>query len=263
MSIVATDLVVYGAANQAEADGVTQGGAIQTNTRYVFGDAALVNDPTASGGNGTTKIVSSNAGDTTQTVTVTGRNAGGSIVSDVINLNGTNVIAGVVTFERILKVVVSGAHAGTVTLGDSTNGAGMGNTIVDIETGVLTVRVPFYNVAADASGGSSRDFYEKVFVKNNHGTLSLLTAMIKENADPTGNITFDLEDAVDDNNSIASRLNTPPTGMQGTFTNADKTVPGTDLAAGSAIGVWLKLTLAAGAAAAKSTWTMRVEGQTT
>lgn len=261
MSVSATDLVVYGAANQAEADGVTQGGAIQTNTRYVFGSATLVNDPTASGGNGTVKATSSSGADTTQTVTVTGRNSAGTIVSDILSLNGTAVIVGVVAFERIMKIVVSAAHTGTVTVSDSTGGGSMGNTIVAIETGVLTIRVPFYNVAADATGGSSRDFYEKVFLKNNHGTLSLLTAMIKENADPTGNITFDLEDAVNDNNSIASRLNTPPTGMQGTFTSADKTVPGTDLAAGSAIGVWLKLTLAAGSAATKSTWTMRAEGQ--
>ena len=128
---------------------------------------------------------------------------------------------------------------------------------------MLEVRRPFYNVSADVSGGSSRDFYEKLFVKNNNATNSLLAAIVQENADPGGNITFDLEDAVDDNNSTATRIDTAPTGMLGSFDSNDKNVPGTDLAAASAIGVWIKLTLAAGTAAAKSTWTMRTTGSTT
>jgi hypothetical protein len=40
-------------------------------------------------------------------------------------------------------------------------------------------------------------------------------------------------------------------------------VPGTDLAAGAAIGVWAELTLAAGAAPALYTWGVQVSGQTT
>ena len=79
---------------------------------------------------------------------------------------------------------------------------------------------------------------------------------------PSANVTFDLEDAVDDNNSTADRLDTVPTGMLGSFDSNAKNIPGTDLASGSAIGVWVKLTLAAGASAAKSTYTLETTGST-
>lgn len=254
MSVQSSDIVVYGAANIAEDNSSAQGGAIDTSVRYVFDDSTLANTL-----NDTVDVVSNASGDTSQTVTVYGRDASGSIVSEAFSLNGTNEQLGATTFERILKIVVDAVHTGTITVRDN----GTDTTIADIESGVLEIRRPFYDVAADVSGGSSRDFYEKVFVKNNNGTNALLSAEVKENADPSGNITFDLEDAQDDNNSTASRLNTAPAGMNGSFDNDDKSVPGTDLAAGSAIGVWLKLTLAAGASASKSTWTMQVTGNTT
>ncbi len=251
MSVAGTDLIYYGAANIAEDDVSTQGGAIATTVRYIFDSSSLANTL-----NDTVEILSSAVGDTSQTVTITGRSAGGSIVTDTLSLNGTTVVNGVVTFLRIMKIVVSGAHTGTITVRKAT-----GDTVIaSIETGVLQIRKPFYNVSSDASGGSSRDFYEKIFIKNTHGSLNLLSAVISEQADPSAVITFDLEDAVDDNNSVASRLNTAPTGMLGTFTGAAKNVPGTDLASGSAIGIWLKLTLPAGNAAILDTYTLRVAG---
>lgn len=267
MSIVDSDLVVYGAANIQETDSGTMGGAIDETVRYVFDDAALVNDPTGSGGDGTLKAVSSNGGDS-MNITVTGRNAGGSIVSQTIALNGTTVVTITTnTFERLLKIELASAATGTVTVSDSTGGGGMGNTVVAIEPGVTSIRKPFYNVSADASGGSTRNFYEKVFVKNNNGSNALLNAVITESADPTTNITFALEDAVDDTGTSTNRV-TLPTGLGSSgFDSADKTLNTeagqADLASGEAIGVWLNLTLAAGAAATKSTWTMGIEGSTT
>lgn len=271
MSVVDSDIKVYGAANIPESDTGTVGGAIDTSVRYVFDDSALVNDPTNSGGDGTVKITSSNGTDVSQTVTIYGRDSGGSIVSEALALTGTGIVVGSQVFERILKVVIDSAHAGTVTLSDSANGAAIGNTIVDIESGVLTLRTPFYNVAADVSGGSARDFYEKVFVKNTNGVNSLLSMSVAESADPTTNVTFALEDAVDDSNTATNRV-TAPTGTDlgaSGFDSATKSLATetdastADLAAGSAIGVWLKLSLAAGTAATKSTWTMGVTGSTT
>ena len=250
MSITAAELIVYGSANMPEANGTTSGGAIDTAVKIVFTDIAATDSVI---------FVSSNAADT-MNITVYGRSAAGSIVSETKALTGTTPTAATTqTFERILKVVLASVAAGTVTMTRSTGGA----TIATLEAGITSVRRLFYDAAADASGGSSRDFYEKVFVKNTNATLTLTNAQVAEFADPTGNITFDLEDAVDDNNSVADRLNTAPTGMLGTFTNTTKSIPGNALAAGSRIGVWLKLTLAAGTAAAKSTWTVRTTGSTT
>lgn len=254
MSVVSADLIIYGAANIAESNTGTTGGAIDTTVRYVFDSSTLANTL-----NDTIDIVSDNAGDTTQTVTVTGRNSEGSIVTEEFALNGLTPIVGSTIFERILKITCSAAHDGTITVVDHDTQT----TVVDIETGVLQVRRPFYNVSSDVSGGSSRSFYEKVFVKNTNAVNALLDAVISESADPGANITFDLEDAQNDNNSVASRLNTAPSGMLGSFSSADKNVPGTDLGAGDCCGVWLCMTLAAGAAAAKSTWTMGISGSTT
>lgn len=272
MSVVSSDLVIYGAANIAESDSGTMGGAIDTTVRYVFNSATLVNDPTASGGDGELTVVSDNVADT-MNITVTGRNASGSIVSQTIALNGTTVVDITTnTFERLLKVELASSAAGTVTLADNANGAGtIGNTIVTIETGVTEIRTPFYNVSADVSGGSARTFYEKVFLKNNNSTNALLSTVIVESADPSSNVTFALEDAVDDTGTSTNRVTAPSASEIGAsgFDSADKTMSTetdastADLAAGSAIGIWLALTLAAGASAAKTTYTLQAQGSTT
>lgn len=261
MSVTTSDIKIYGAANHAEDNSSTQGGAIDLTTVMVFDDSTLANTL-----NDTIDIVSDNSADTTQTVTITGRLSTGVIASEALSLNGTTTVNGATTFERILKIVVSASHTGTISVrrnSDSTTiGSLLGTATAPGGTAELTLRRPFYDVSADIAGGSSRDFYEKVFIKNNNSTNALLSAAVAENADPTGYVTFDLEDAVDDTNSTASRLNTVPAGMLGSFDSTTKNVPGTNLAPGSAIGVWIKLTLAAGTAAAKTTWTVQMTGKT-
>lgn len=253
MSVSSSDIIIYGSANMRESDTGTQGGAIDTTTRVVFDDATLANTL-----NTVVKVVSDNAGDTTQTVTIYGRNSTGSIVSEALSLNGTTVVTGSTTFERILKVVVSASHSGTISCKKSDN-----TVFLTIATGILTVRRPFYSVSSDVVGGSTRYFYEKIFFKNTNGTNALLNAIIKESSDPSGLIDFDLENAVNSTNTSTNRVTAPGSGMLGSFDNTDKNVPGTDLAPSSSIGVWLRLTLAAGTAAAKTTYVPMITGSTT
>lgn len=252
MPVAATDLVFYGSAAMPENDTDPAGGAIATAVRVIPNSASLFNAP-----GGLIEMVSDNAGDA-MNVTITGRNAAGSIVSETKALNGTTVVDFTTTFERIYKIVLASAAAGSVTIRQD----GAGTTLVVIEAGVTTIRRPFYGVGADVAGGSERVFYEKIFLKNNHGTLSLLGAAIAENADPEAQLEFTLEDAVDDNESTANRL-AAPVGISEAFSSASKNVPGTDLAAGSAIGIWLKLTLPAGDAVTKTTYTLEASGTTT
>lgn len=253
MSVVSTDLVFYGSANMPENDTDPAGGAIDTAVRVIPNSATLMNAP-----GGLIEMVSSNAADT-MNVTVTGRNAAGSIVSETKALDGTTAVDFVATFERILKIVLASAAAGTVTIRQD----GGGTTIVAVEAGVTTIRRPFYAVGADVAGGAARVFYEKIFLKNNNGTNSLLGAQITEDADPETQLEFALEDAVNDNESTANRL-AAPVGITGdAFSSAAKNVPGTDLAAGAAIGVWLKLSLPAGDPATKTSYTLEASGTTT
>ncbi|MBV1888712.1 MAG: hypothetical protein KUG67_00500 [Proteobacteria bacterium] len=251
MPVVESDIVVYGSASMPDNDTPTQiGGAIDLTKRIVFTDIAATD---------VVEVLSDNAGDTTQTVTVYGRNAAGELVNEVLSLNGTTLVTGAVSFERILKIVISAAHAGTVTVRDATTDTG----IASIESGVLEIRRPFYNAAADVSGGANRKYYEKVFFKNNHATLSLTTAQILEQADPSGKVAFALESALngsDDNGAGNNRL-VAPGGY--TFDSAAKNVANSqNHSALAGQGVWLELLLTAGDAAQNSSVTLRESGQT-
>lgn len=247
MAVAASDIVIYGSANMPEDNSGTAGGAIDTTVLVVPDSASLFNSL-----NDTIEIVSSNAGDTTQTLTVTGRNAAGSIITENIGANGTTVANGATTFDRILKLELSAACAGTLTVRKATGDT----TIVAIPAGVETVRRPFYAATADVSGGSERKFSEKVFVKNTHGTLAALGMAISESADPSSKIDFAIEDAQNDTGTIANRLATPTEITGDGFSSSSKTIPSDDLGPGDAIGVWLRLTLAAGTSPATTTYTL-------
>lgn len=248
MAVVDTDIIVYGSANMQETDTGTQGGAIDTSVRIIFTDLTE---------NTTVTVVSDNAGDTTQTVTVTGRIADGTITSDAISLNGTTPAAGATTFERVLKIVVSAAHTGNITV-EETSG---GEDLVIIPSGVLTVRRPFYDVSAEASGGSARNYYEKIFFYNSNATSALTSATIEEIAGGVAtSIDFALESTLNGTDTTTNRI-TAPGGY--TFDSTTKNVANSQShSPTSGQGVWLHLNLPAGTAANNSTYQLRESGQT-
>ncbi len=326
MPVADRDLIFYGSANHQESDTGVQGGAIATAKSVVFNDISP---------SGNLQVVSSAAGDTTQTVTVTGRNAAGEIIAETKTLTGTAAVAMTAntTWERLLKALKSATTAGDVAVEEATperTGTAQGGSastitldagasatddayndmIVRITAGtgagqirrihdyvgatkvatverdwatapdatsvfrvsqgmhfakapveITEVRRLFYNAAADAPGGAARDYYEKVFVKNTHATLSLTGATIAEQADPSGKITFALATALDDTGTAADRRTAPASGVTA-FDNAVKNVANAqNHSPGAAQGVWLKLTLAAGDAPLKTTYTLRENGQ--
>lgn len=65
------------------------------------------------------QMVSANAGDTTQSVTVTGRDVYGVPMTETRTLNGTTVVFGQKAFSVITQVAVSAATAGNVSMGNS------------------------------------------------------------------------------------------------------------------------------------------------
>ncbi len=256
MAVVSGDIVFYGSADMRESDVGAQGGAIDLTTRVIFDSSTLANDPGDGAADGTLSVLSNSAADTSMDVNVSGRNAAGSLIGELIPLSGVTEVNGNTVFERIMKITVP-AHQGTITVQDSID-----VLLVDIESGVLQLRRPFYDVSADVEGGSARTYYEKIFIKNENSTLALLAAQVSESGDPTGKITFDLESAVDGSNTSTNRQTAPAGGgMQGSFDSADKSLDAdTDLGAGEAISVWLLLSLAAGDAAQKNTYTLSISG---
>jgi len=251
MAIVASDIIAYGSASMPDDDSPTGiGGAEDQTIRVVFTDITA---------NDTVEILSDNAGDTTQTVTIFGRNTAGEIVSELETLNGTVVQTTTQQFERILKIVMSATAAGNVTVRKQSDDS----EIAVLAIGETEIRRPFYNAAAEASGGAQRDYYEKIFMSNEHATLTLTEATIEETADPSGNVDFALESSLDGTDTNGAGNRQTHTGGY-TFDSTTKNVANSqNLTALSAQGVWLRLRLPAGEASDNTTFTLRVNGQTT
>lgn len=263
MSVTSTDLKFYASANMPSGDSGTVGGAIDTTRRVLFEDSALANSPAASGGDGTLRYLSTNNADSGATVTIYGRNAAGSLIEEAKDVGNSGVVVtGTAVFERILWAALD-SHNYDIKVNDSA-----GNNILTVESGVTGVLRPFLGVSSSPSADVT--VYSKTFLKNTNSVNALLNAAFIETADPTTYLTFALEDAINDNGTATNRITAPtaseigPTGFSNdTKTLAQQTDAGTtDLAPGSGIGVWLKLTIPSGSAATKSTYTLSVSGET-
>ncbi|MBA2722097.1 MAG: hypothetical protein H0U56_04205 [Methylibium sp.] len=244
MPVADADIVAYAALNKPTDDTSTNGGGIDIDERVVFTDLAANDD---------VEVLSSNAGDT-MNITVTARNAAGETVSQTVALTGTTAVIlstmGVV--ERIQRALLASDAAGTVTVRRSVAGA----TIATIPPGERGFRRLFINAVSDAGGG--KNYYEKIFLKNTHATLSALNATVTQSADPSGKVTHLLAASKGDSATSTNRLTAPAVGDTldpDTFDDNSKAVPGTNLAAGEAIGVWFRLALNAAEAPIKSTYT--------
>ena len=66
------------------------------------------------------QAVSTGAGDTTQTITLTGTDIWGMPVVETVALNGVTVVKGLKAFKTITRIAVSAACAGNVSVGNST-----------------------------------------------------------------------------------------------------------------------------------------------
>lgn len=243
MPITATDLNAYQSANMPEADGVTSGGAINANGRV---------KPFPQSGDTQPKADSTDAGDT-QTLTIGGITDTGEWQEESKALTGTTQITFTnFTFTRILKMVLSGAATGTVTLfmNDGTT------TIQSLAPGETSNRGLFYQSASDPSATRTR--YEKLFWRNDHGTLTLNAAFVSLSADPQGKFRIAVEPSADD--SVTDRLNEPAGSPA--WTDDPTPIDITSLAAGVDVGVWVEQALGVADAAFNSSFTTKLEGTT-
>lgn len=247
MSVLTTDLKLYGSVNMPEDDVSTVGGAIDTTCELEFTEMAA---------NDTIEVVSDNPADT-MNITVMGRDAGGAIVSETKTLNGTTPISLSVlgTIERVLKIVLASAAAGIVTVRRTTGPT----TIKAIPAGIISVRRLFYDSASEA-GATTR--FEKSFGQNANGISTLSNAAIKLTADPSASIRAGVAPSVDDT-ATATNRKTAPAGVTFVDDNVSQSIPGGALAAGEAIGIWVEMQRAGGAAAIKSNFTLELSGTTT
>ena len=246
MAIVTGDLKLYQSANMPEADGATSGGAIATTGKAEIVDLSA-----------TDTVEALSDGADVRTCTVTGRLASGAIDSEALVLTGATPVNGAKSFKDILKVVMSGADGSrTVTVRKASDDV----TICTLGPNITSQRRLFYDSASD-SDGTVR--YEKLFWKNEHGTLSLTAATLKLTADPEADYKIGGAPSVDDSATVSDRLDTAPASVTFVDDNVAQAVPGDgNLDAGEAIGIWVQQTLAASAAATDSSVTTELAGTT-
>lgn len=258
MSVTSGDIKIYGSQYMQEDDLGIQGGDIALDTLVLFDNAILANYPS-----GAISVVSNLSTDS-GSISIIGRNTGGSIISGAIDMTGSEPATGLLSYERLLKIIAL-AHSGTVTVKDSGN-----NIITTIPSGISYVRRPFYNVAADIEGGSSKTYYEKIFIRNNNTLNDLLNAGIAELQTGLYNqISFALENYCNFNasysaNTSTNRLTAPTVDLHpsGFDSNVKLLIEDTNLQATGAIGVWLALTISPGASAEKNVYGLAVSGST-
>lgn len=241
MPIAQADLVKYGAANYPEADTGTVGGAINTAFRLARFIQASNTAP---------KAASSAAGDTTQTLTLTGRNTAGVIVSETLTLNGTTQIVFTTTFMYLTKAVLSATTTGTVTIYMND-----GTTVMVAMPPTTTRNQRVFALSESEAAQAIR--YESEWWKNNHASLTLQAAKIRITADPAAKIRAGLAGATD---QTATNRKTAPSAV--TFVDDNVDIDVTSVAAGGTKQIWVEQTLAANDTAFNSTYTTELRGTT-
>jgi len=245
MPILVTDLKHYLCASRPEDDASLTGGAIDANCVMLAAQLAA---------NDVVRVVSDNAGDN-QNVTITGRLATSEIDTDVIVLNGLTPVSGAKTFERILKVDISAAPAGNITVERNT---GPNDDIVIIPAGKTAAAIQFISSTSEASITTR---FEKAGFKNEHATDTLTSAEVTLTSDPSASVRIAVETAKNDSTTVANRKATPA-GVSFVDDGVVVAVPGNQLEAAAAVNYWAELTRAADAAAIKTSYTVQLGGVT-
>lgn len=248
MSILTTDLVLYGPISNPADDVSTSGGVIDPQRRPVF-TQLLAN---------TTLVYSSSTADT-RSIQATGRDATGTVQTETITLNGATAVSGSQIFERLQTVSVSGGASGaqTVTVGGSGIGAG-GGGLFTIPAGELGIYMLFRNASSSSSPVTR---YEKMHFKNKNASLTLQSASLQLLSDPSGVLQSGVSASLNDGLSVSNRLSVPG-GISFVGVGVGQNVPGNTLPASQYIGVWISQGLAANNAAIRNSFTEQLSGTT-
>lgn len=243
MTLTASDLIAYACANRPTDDASLGGGGIDATIRPVFVQLTSNDDIEAL----------SSSGSDTSTLTITGRKDDGTVTTQNITLQGTTAVATTVIFSVVYSITYASGAIGVIQVRRSPGGA----NICIIPAGEKGVAMLF---AGSVSGVAGTVRYDKFFWKNVNGATSLLTGLCRIVADPDARIRCGIATAVNDSATVANRL-TAPAGITFVDDNVDQSIPGGGtLAAGSAIGIWVELTLPSQDSEHKSTFTMQISG---
>lgn len=170
MSILLSDLKLYGSQVMPDDDTILAiGGAKDTDKRMEFFDV-----------NGLIQGVSSATNDTTQQITVFGRDAAGVIVSETQTLTGQTPVAFITTWERLLKALKNAICRGDVSVEAQT-----ANRSSTLASGTL------FNAVLDAGASGVDDFYTPMVARVTAGTDIGQIRMAIKYLGATKQMTFD------------------------------------------------------------------------
>jgi hypothetical protein len=102
MSVLPSDIVVYGSADMPETDGAAIGGGVDFTRRVAFYDITPA---------GNVDVISTSLSDTATKITYSGRDSTGAVQSQTLTLNGQRWVTGSQPLERLLGAALSGASA--------------------------------------------------------------------------------------------------------------------------------------------------------
>jgi hypothetical protein len=137
MSVLPSDIVVYGSANMPEADDAINGGAVDFSRRIAFYDIAPA---------GNLDVISSSSSDTATKMAFYGRDATGVIQNQTLSLNGQTWVTGSQPLERLLYAALSGATAN----GPTANPGGAA-AVGDVALAAHSCVLPTGSVTTDAT----------------------------------------------------------------------------------------------------------------
>lgn len=220
----------YASANMPEDDASPSGGAIDRSTLVVPESTDRFNEYSSS-----VRLTSSLDADTGIDATVHGRDGNGDPLQETLTLDGTTPVYGDRVFAWVERIALAAPAAGTVTWTISD-----GTVIVgELPPGVTGLRRLFVGATAPASGGTDR--YEKIFLANDATESLWIGVVVDVQAQifPT-RAEIALEDVQDGTGSVPNRLTEPTAITDKGFQESGLLVPGENLAAGAAVGVWLK-----------------------
>ena len=99
MSVLPSDIVVYGSANMPETDGATIGGAVDFTRRVAFYDITPA---------GSVDVISSSLSDTATRIACSGRDSTGVVLSQTLILNGQSWVTVTIARAVALRRIVGG-----------------------------------------------------------------------------------------------------------------------------------------------------------
>jgi hypothetical protein len=242
----------------------------------------------------TAQGASNGTGVTDASITLQSGDGASCAIGDIIRINGTqggaqNQLREIIALSGDIAYLSADWRSPGLPTGSTTYSVyqGMifnlsyGTGASDTNYQVTEIRRPFYNAASDVSGGSTRNYYEKLFAINVNTVTALTVVTLVKQADPSaGTLNFALNNGgtgatqgLNGTDVVANRQ-TAPTVVTAfssgaapqtiSTPNSNNSLPnGASPNSAGAQGVWLQLQLAAGLAPTKTSFTQRIAGQTT